>query len=299
MKQLLQFTLYSTICTMFCINGLFGQSSIPNPGFENWSGNTPVSWSAATNIPGVGEPVTKSSDVYSGLFAARGEVLSIGGSSLVPVLYTGTLTNPTFPDSIRHQTFSGYYKFEGQDDDILSIQVALGDNSTSEGAEGFAEISAVAASYTYVEINLDYGATPSNWQPDYGNVTITIKPSAGQQNTHPGSYFFVDHFTFDGLPLGLNEIDNSQTPSRFKLEQNYPNPFNPATNIKFSVPEESFVTLKIYDLLGNETAVIVNKRLRAGNYAVDWNAEGLPSGVYIYTLQGGKTSLNRKMILLK
>ena len=103
--------------------------------------------------------------------------------------------------------------------------------------------------------------------------------------------------------------------SEFKLEQNYPNPFNPSTKIKFTVPvtlsgvEGSLVTLKVYDVLGNEIATIVNEEKSAGIYEVEFSAKGgsasggnaynLPSGIYFYTLNAGEFIQTKKMILIK
>ncbi len=93
---------------------------------------------------------------------------------------------------------------------------------------------------------------------------------------------------------GLTEL-----PTQFRLEQNYPNPFNPTTTISFSIPTKSFVTLKVYDALGKEVAVLVSGELLAGTYSRQWNASGLPSGVYFYTLQAGSLSETKKLILLR
>ncbi|TAK64539.1 MAG: T9SS type A sorting domain-containing protein, partial [Bacteroidetes bacterium] len=77
---------------------------------------------------------------------------------------------------------------------------------------------------------------------------------------------------------------NATLPLEYKLEQNYPNPFNPVTNFKFSVKNEGFVTLNIYDVLGREIAMVVNEKLQPGTYNTSWNAGGVASGVYFYRL---------------
>lgn len=84
-----------------------------------------------------------------------------------------------------------------------------------------------------------------------------------------------------------------------ELKQNFPNPFNPATNISFTIPRESFVTLKIYDALGRELSLLVNEKLTAGTYSKQWNAIGLPSGVYFYKLKADGYTETKKMNLLK
>ncbi len=100
-------------------------------------------------------------------------------------------------------------------------------------------------------------------------------------------------------PVGLIS-GNNEIPKEFKLSQNYPNPFNPSTNIKFSVPKESNVQLRIYDISGREILTLVNEKLKAGNYSLKWNASSYSSGVYFYriTTDAG-FSETRKMILVK
>ena len=86
---------------------------------------------------------------------------------------------------------------------------------------------------------------------------------------------------------------------KYSLIQNYPNPFNPITRIKFQIPELSFVTLRIYDVLGNELNTIVNEERPAGNYEIEYDATGLPSGIYFYRLQAGSFIETKKMVLIK
>lgn len=91
------------------------------------------------------------------------------------------------------------------------------------------------------------------------------------------------------------------TPVSFNLEQNYPNPFNPSTTIRFSLTETRAVRteLAVYDLLGRKVASVVDQPLGAGIYTMTWNAEGFPSGLYIYTLRSGEHSTSRKLLLVK
>lgn len=93
--------------------------------------------------------------------------------------------------------------------------------------------------------------------------------------------------------------DYSGLPEGFSLYQNYPNPFNPETKIKFSVPSEGFVKLRIYNLIGEEVAVLLNQQIRAGAYEVNWNAANYPSGIYFYKLDNGQNISVKKMILMK
>ena len=87
---------------------------------------------------------------------------------------------------------------------------------------------------------------------------------------------------------------------RFNIEQNYPNPFNPSTSIQYAVSSRQFVSLKVYDLLGREVATLVNEEKPAGNYEVEFNGTGLPSGIYLYHLFiDNNYKETKKMILLK
>jgi uncharacterized Ntn-hydrolase superfamily protein len=92
---------------------------------------------------------------------------------------------------------------------------------------------------------------------------------------------------------------DSPNPDIFYLFQNYPQPFNPATTIKYQIPELSFVTIKVFDLLGNEIASLVKEKKQPGIYEVSFNADGLASGVYIYKLTAGKFTASKKLILMK
>jgi hypothetical protein len=88
-------------------------------------------------------------------------------------------------------------------------------------------------------------------------------------------------------------------PKDFSLEQNYPNPFNPSTAISYQLPVNGFVTLKVYDVLGNEIATLVNEEKPQGKYEVDFTAKNLPSGIYFYKLQAGNFIETKKMVLMK
>lgn len=98
--------------------------------------------------------------------------------------------------------------------------------------------------------------------------------------------------------LGIKD-QVSNTPASFKLYQNYPNPFNPSTTIKYSVGEESFITLKIYDSLGREVKTLVNRLQNSGEYEVSFNLHSFSSGIYFYTLRSGNFQATQKMLLLR
>ncbi|MFN3694904.1 MAG: T9SS type A sorting domain-containing protein [Ignavibacterium sp.] len=98
--------------------------------------------------------------------------------------------------------------------------------------------------------------------------------------------------------LSIDRID-SEIPTEFILAQNYPNPFNPNTKIQFSVSKAQSVSLKVFDVLGNEIATLVNEELTPGVYQYNFDATNLSSGVYYYKLQSGNYSETKKMILMR
>ena len=112
--------------------------------------------------------------------------------------------------------------------------------------------------------------------------------------THGRSMYKVD------LSQVVNNIQNQSTiAENFKLYQNYPNPFNPTTKLSFVIGNSSFVTLKVYDVLGKEVATLVNEEKSSGKYSVNFNANNLASGIYFYKLQAGNFTKTMKMILMK
>ncbi|MGB5895882.1 MAG: T9SS type A sorting domain-containing protein, partial [Ignavibacteriaceae bacterium] len=103
----------------------------------------------------------------------------------------------------------------------------------------------------------------------------------------------------DGAYEYSDIIEVEFVPTEFTLYQNYPNPFNPATKIKYSIPKESEVTVKVFDILGAEVITLLNEEKEAGVYEVDFNAQRLASGVYFYRLQAGSFIEAKKMVLMK
>ena len=105
-------------------------------------------------------------------------------------------------------------------------------------------------------------------------------------------YLYTPH------PLSINEEEIIRV-GAFYLSQNYPNPFNPQTRIDYSIQNDGLVKLKVYDILGNEVATLVNERNQPGNYSTTLDAASLPSGIYIYRIVSGNFQAAKKMILLK
>lgn len=117
--------------------------------------------------------------------------------------------------------------------------------------------------------------------------------------TAPKLFYRLKQIDFDGTYEYSEEKEVARAPEAFSLEQNYPNPFNPTTTIKYQLPELSFVTIKMFDVLGNELETLVNEEKPVGSYEIEFNASALPSGVYFYRLQAGDFVETKKMVLLK
>jgi len=100
----------------------------------------------------------------------------------------------------------------------------------------------------------------------------------------------------------ISDVENNTnefSPTEFKLLQNYPNPFNPNTTIRFTISDVRFTILKIYDVLGNEVATLVNEELPAGEYEIGFDGSELTNGIYFYQLKAGSFIQTKKMILIK
>jgi phosphatidylinositol-3-phosphatase len=144
--------------------------------------------------------------------------------------------------------------------------------------------------------------------PGNGTSTIPHSYTFTDKTVGIGEYTYrLKQVNFDGSYSYSETVNVNVTgPASFILEQNYPNPFNPETNISFSVPRESFVTLKVYDILGNEVRTLVSEKKPQGNYKVKFDASNLPSGVYFARMEAdnlpdGKAGFVsvKKMVLLK
>lgn len=173
---------------------------------------------------------------------------------------------------------------------------------------------------------LQYNGTTGNFESTFisqglGNAEgITFGPDGliylcdrtnNRVNRYNNDGSFIDIFAIGGglnTPNSLIFIENKTTSLEeqvynsvlsFELQQNYPNPFNPVTTINFSISENSFTTLIVYDVLGNKIANLVNEEKPAGEYEISFDAQNIPSGVYLYTIISGSYTDSKKMILIK
>jgi hypothetical protein len=228
----------------------------------------------------------------------------------------------------------GYYNDEGnasvfwQDADSLLINNSIADKNISllrDSSHGGGTISGLIdfsldggqsnfEGITLLARSLDNGELYSyNFGKENGEFKITNIPFGtyeviGQQigiDNAISEIITIDTLNnqISGIIINFNAtaVENEELfiPDEIKLYPNYPNPFNPVTRIKFVLSKFEHTTLRVYNLIGQEVAVLVNNKLEAGSYEVNFRAENLSSGVYFYTLQAGNFKQTKKMLLLK
>jgi len=126
-----------------------------------------------------------------------------------------------------------------------------------------------------------------------GSMFVT----GGSQGTNTGQDILT--IMLDQFLVSVSEPDLSNVPESFQLEQNYPNPFNPSTTIQFSIPRNEHVTLKVFNVLGVEVAILLDEELTAGLHKINWKPVALGSGIYLIRLEAGTFKQTQKMILIK
>lgn len=271
-----------TLFALIFLGGTLTFSQIPNSGFENWIDEiTPQDW-VTNNFPGFWTTVSRSTDSYAGSYAAKLEIANASGFPFPSAL------SSTFPVNQGYQTVNGYYQFQPVGADVtLSIYAYYFGDGLLLGT-GYIDIENAASSYTQFSFDV--------WLSDTPDSLLLQVELTGTDAANIGSYALVDQLSLGGT----SDVEPiSFTPSDYSLKQNYPNPFNPTTTIEFSIPEESFVELKVYDVLGNEVATLANDNFAAGTYRADFNGNNLTSGTYFYRLITGNYVALKKMLLLK
>ena len=282
------------------------QAQIPNPGFEDWTSGEPDGW-FTTNLPPLSVNVTQTNNSHSGNWAVKGEVIDFM-FPLPPFLCSGSLASPGFPINQKINRISGYYQFSPVADDHFLVTAEMGITTPSDTTiigSGAIAIGDAVSAYTLFSVDIIY-FLPG--EPNWANITISIKDTSCVTPGHIGSTMLVDDLD---IIVGVDDSDENLIVEEYMLGQNYPNPFNPITKIKYQIAEISFVTLKIFDVLGNEITTLVNEEKSAGNYEVDFNTSTInhhpSSGVYFYQLKAVDPESSsrqafiqtKKMILIK
>jgi hypothetical protein len=214
---------------------------------------------------------------FSGQFTGNGHTGSVSGWSSWTGTYGGTGVNA---DPMFFNKF-GYEPDQG----TINGELQPGSPAINQGEDA--------------EWYINYINTTFDLEGDWALQWKDIKGNPRDNTPTIGAYEYE----------GLLDTEDELKSSTYKLEQNYPNPFNPSTTISYSIPSSSFVTLKVYDILGNEVATLVNEEKPEGSYEVNFsskagissgaNDHNLTSGIYFYRIHAGSYSETKKMILLK
>ena len=233
-------------------------------------------------------------------------------SKALPLRWITRIAVDPFNKDIAYVTLSGYK----QDDYLPHIFKTTNAGSTWENISGnlpevplndvIVDSNNTSVIYVASDVGIFYTNDNLVWNllgSDLPNIPVTDITLHNPTRTLVAATFGRSMWKYD-----LNQItvikNNKELINEFVLSQNYPNPFNPTTKIKFTTPVvdalyASTTTLRIYDILGNEIATLVNETKPAGIYEIEFNGSNLASGIYIYKLTAGKYSASRKMLLLK
>ena len=277
-----------TLMLMLTSYSILTFSQVPNSGFEQWTNGTPDGWySFLTNV-------TQTTDAHSGSYALRGETIKNNNIIVAAITISGLPGQKGFPISKRYYSVSGYYKINSVLGDKFSVLAVIYGNGKALGFNA----SFFPISTTYTKFVLPFLYNTLTDAPD--SCQITFSSGSDSIKFHEGTVFYVDDITLDE---NATSVDDISIINDFKLNQNYPNPFNPSTKISWQVPKDGFQSLKVYDILGNEIANLVNEYRPAGEYEVEFNSstgiKNLPSGIYFYQLKAGSFIQTKKMILTK
>jgi subtilisin-like proprotein convertase family protein len=222
-------------------------------------------------------------------------------TDVMAIATTGTLNDIQVFVSIQHMNASDLtVKLKAPNNTEVILSTAQGGTSKNGYLTIFDDTTGnLVTSTTYLSPWTQY-VKPQNTMGTFGsttlngNWTLTVTDGvAGNTGTLLGWGLRFNN----SVVVGTQNI--SELPYKFNLSQNYPNPFNPETNIKFSVPKQSKVILKIYDVLGQEVITLVNEYLAPGTYEKIFNASSFASGVYFYKLEAGEFNAVKKMVLIK
>ncbi len=200
------------------------------------------------------------------------------------------------PEPMAVNNGRGFARLDYDNDndlDFVSVNWALEDNGLTVFLnDGTGHFTPELNCFQSLATGIPRGVVASDFDLDgKTDLAIIATDEFGQDS------LFVLYST--GNVSGISEENFQQIPENFSLSQNYPNPFNPSTTIRFELPESDIVTLKIFNILGEEVSTLVNTELKAGKHEYQFNANNLSSGIYFYRIQAGSFTETKKMILIR
>jgi hypothetical protein len=186
---------------------------------------------------------------------------------------------------------------------VYDIQIIVPNTvNASARAKYLLRIGSTIADSVFVDQNLNSGVWVTILTRSLpGSIPIDVVVSDASTTVASGTVLRADALKFS-LRQDLTSVERKQSgdlPDTFVLRQNHPNPFNPSTRIEYAVPKSGNVSLRVFDMLGREVAVLVDQNVEAGWYSVNFNAQNLASGVYLYRLESRGFAQTLKMVILK
>ena len=225
--------------------------------------------------------------------------LTFEGATTVMVIEGTTTENVNF-DFINNTSL----EFNGQLGNMVMGQVTSNNEINMQSTVvSVLDLNGQVVSEQTINYDQNFSLTGLNQNQEYILLASHSEYGTVEKEFSLSSMVHVEAIEFD-LSQMSTDNDQSQFPGRFSLSQNFPNPFNPTTEIKYELPAESLVNITIYDVMGRKINALVNQEQSAGSYSLQWDAtnsvgEAVPAGMYIYTIQAGKYTSTKKMVLLK
>lgn len=233
-------------------------------------------------------------------YAFDGVLSAINTDSVTKTMAFRVIIN----DTIRERTYGFGHVLLGQGDSVRldlidPLRLKLTSGRTAGGSydvEVMLHADTGVGRFLVSDVPVGAGIVSHTLEPDWSDpagTDLRILVDSGDDGSVDDTLMLSNTLT------GVGGHGGPGAPAAFTLHQNYPNPFNPSTEIRFTLPERSRASLKVFDLLGREVATLAGGEMPAGDHTVRWNAAGAPAGVYVYRLVAGRHSGSGKMILLK
>jgi hypothetical protein len=243
-------------------------------------------------------PIYQTSGGITAHLSATGQGYSIQNANVLGFTPPGFSGHILYPNSISISDIRIHFDHSLTDFSIMYACQELGcDDAATMRVTAYLNGSYVG----YVDHTCGH---PGTWPVDTLRCTYTqgFDSVIVHYQSHPptcqdyGTIYVADNMRVTPVITGIPE---SGVAEMYSLNQNYPNPFNPSTTISYQLPKQSYVTLKVFDELGREVAVLVNGIVQAGNKSVKFDADNLAGGVYYYRLQAGSFADTKKLVLIK
>jgi len=268
------------------------------PNYNSWTGNR-------QGLFVQGSPAAFDMYIYRDAYTPIAAETPANQYGTVPSIST---SGPSVLDSIDDGDWALYAGVEFGNSDYTKEPDSLFVTASSVGAGGFIEVflDSLDSGTLIARCNISNTGSWSTFAAFGAKVLVPVSDNHDLYlkfwgNGGAGEIYRLQSIAFKGnpRPTSVRESRKGQLPKRFKLEQNYPNPFNPTTVIGYQLPAVSYVSLRVYDVLGREVATLVNGRQSAGYYNITFDAVNLPSGVYFYKIVAEKFSSVKKLVLVK